>query len=341
MTRTFRYVPNQVIRELLTPDRANELAEQTLVDHYNGDIEWAAPRQMDLFPGDHDTQYKVKGCVLRRPGVAGFRVVGLNRSVEGQRIMARRPTKNVLLTDTATAEFFGIVDERYGYGMRTGACSAVALKHLSADGADECAMVGTGHMAYGSLVTLAAAVKLRRVRVWSRSVERREAFAAQMAGELGIEVVAAETAQDCVREAGLVITATTAPDPFLSIDDFAAGATIYAMGGNQELETRALREMTLVVDDRHQVLTTKKYIVKDLVPNEGYSNDWVSADLPEVVAGAHPGRISEDERILIVSQGLVTQDVAQAYWLYEEAERLDVGVNLEQALVGDEEGHLF
>jgi alanine dehydrogenase len=341
MSRTFRYVPNQVIRDLLTPERANELAEQTLVDHHRGDIEWASPRQMDLLPSDHDTQYKVKGCVLRRPGIAGFRVVGLNRTAEGQRVMAQRPTKNVLLYDTATAELFGVVDERHGYGMRTGACSAVALKHLAAAGADECAMVGTGHMAYGSLVTLAAAIKLRRIRVWSRSRDRREAFARQMADELGIEVVAAETAQECVRDAPLVITATTAPSPFLTQDDFAPGVTIYAMGGNQEIETQALRQMTLVVDDREQVLKTKKYVVSTLVPDHGYTDDWVTADLPEVVAGAHPGRTSEDEQIVVISQGLVTQDVAQAYWVYEEVDRRELGVSLEHSLEGDADRSLY
>jgi alanine dehydrogenase len=331
MTRPFRYVPNHVVKQLLTPAQANEIAEQTLVDHHNGDIDWADPRQLDLFPALEGTQYKVKGCVLRRHAVAGFRVVGLNRKEGGEAIMAERPTKNVLLSDARTAAFFGIVDERWSYGIRTGACGAVALKHLAAPGADECGMVATGHMAYGALLTLAAAVPLKRVRVWSRSAERRANFAKRIADELGIEVVAAETAEECVRGAGLVITATNAEKPFLQKDWFAPGVTIYAMGGFQEIETRAYSEMTFMVDDRDQVKICKDIMY--LTAEHGYSDEWVSADLPEVVAGAHPGRSSDDEQILIRSQGLVTQDVAQAFWLYEEAERRDLGVRLEDHLV--------
>lgn len=330
MHRNFRYVPNAVVRELLTAARANEVAEETLLDHANGLIDWAEPRQMDLFPTEAGTVYKAKGCVLKRHGVAGFRIVGLNRAPIGQRIMAERPTKNVLLSDASTAAFFGIVDERWGYAMRTGACGAVALKHLARPGDSQAAVLGTGHMAYASILTLAAAVELERVSVWSRDAERRSAFAERMARETGIEVVAAASAQECVQDVPLVVAMTPGMDPLMKSEWFVPGATIYVGGGGQEIEDRAYRDMTFMADDRAQIRITSD--IMHLEAEHGYDDSWVAADLAEVVSGQHPGRQADDEQILIRSQGLVTQDVAQALWLYEEAERQDAGVSLEDAL---------
>jgi alanine dehydrogenase len=330
MDRSFRYVPNAVVRELLTPSRANELAEETLLDHANGLIDWASPRQMDLFPSDAGTQYKVKGCVLKRHGVAGFRVVGLNRAPIGQRIMAERPTKNVLLSDASTSAFFGIVDERWGYGMRTGACGAVAIKHLARPGDTRAAVFGTGHMAYASILTLTAAVPLERISVWSRDAERRSAFAARMTGETGVEVVPADSPEAALKDAPIVVAMTPGMDPLLKKEWFVPGATVYVGGGSQEVEDRCYKEMTFMGDDRAQIRITSD--IMHLIDAHGYDDSWVAADLAQVVSGQYAGRQSDDEQILIRSQGLVTQDVAQALWLYEEAERQDAGVSLEHAL---------
>jgi ornithine cyclodeaminase len=52
------------------------------------------------------------------------------------------------------------------------------------------------------------------------------------------------------------------------------------------------------------------------------------AELPEIITGARPGRTSPTERILVRTEGLVTQDIAVSYWLYQEACRLGLGTRL-------------
>lgn len=337
--RNFRYVGNADVKRILTPADAVRIAEQTLRDHANGDIDWATPRQLDLWPELEITRYKVKGCLLRRPGIAGFRVTGLNRTAEGKTASALRPTKHVLLSDVSTGEFIGIVDERWGYGLRTGAGAAVGLKHLRTDGADEVAILGTGHMAYGSLHAVAAAIDLRRARVWSPTEANRTAFAQRLSAELGIEVEASETAQACVTDVPMVVTATEAPEPFLQTDWFAPGTTIYVLGRLQELETDAYHDLTLIADDTEQIRVCAE--IKAWITEGTYDDDWVEAELAEVVGGAHPGRTDPDERIMVRSQGLVTMDVAQAYWIYEEAERRGLGISLESAIEEREGDPLF
>lgn len=337
--RPFLYVANAVVKQVLTAADAVRLAEETLQDHANGDIDWAVPRQTDLWPQDQDTKYKVKGCVLRRHGVAGFRVTGLNRTPDGKALAAWRPTKNVLLSDVPTGTFFGIVDERWSYGLRTGAGGAAAVRHLRRSDADTCAILGTGHMAWGCLLTLRQVVDLRRVTVWSPTPERRSSFAERMAAELGVEVVAADSPEACVRDELIVYTATEAREPIIELDWLAPGVTVYALGRFQELPMAAYHELTFMADDRQQIRVCAE--IKEFVDRAGYTDSWVEAELAEIVGGSHPGRTGDDERIFVRSQGLVTQDVAQAHWVYEEARRRGLGLSLEEELEEEAGAALF
>lgn len=337
--RPFRYVGNADVKRVLTPADAVRVARATLEDHANGDIDWAAPRQLDLWPALEVTRYKVKGCLLRRPGVAGFRVTGLNRTQAGKQASALRPTKHVLLSEVSDGSFFAIVDERWGYGLRTGAGAAVGLDLLRTPDADELTVLGTGHMAYGAVHAAAAAMDLRRVRIWSPTPEKRAAFGSRLAEELDAEVVVPDTAEEAVRDVPLVVTATEAPEPFVRTEWLAPGVTVYVLGRLQELELSAYHDLTLMADDTEQIRVCAE--IKRFIAEEGYDDGWVSGQLADVIAGTHPGRRDEHERIMIRSQGLVTMDVAQALWIYEEAVRRGLGIDLEPAIEEREGDPLF
>ncbi len=335
----FLYVSNDVAKRLITPAQSVKIAEETLLDHYHGQIGWASTRQMDVPVAGQRTAYKAKGCVLYRLGVAGFRVLALNRTEAGYAVAGRRPTKHVLLSDIRSGEFFGIVDEHWSHALRTGGCAAAAAKHLMLPGSDTCAVTGSGYMAYTSLLALNAVMKLREAFVWSRNQERCHAFARRMTDELGLPVIAKPDPAACVRDVPVVVTATSAPTPYLTSDMFAPGVFIYALGGYQEVDTESYRTMTLVVDEREQVKVCPE--IAQFIQQKVYSDHWVKADLGEVVALPEKRRQSANEQILVRSQGLVTQDVAQAFWIYQEARRRGEGLSLEPALAVQREGKLF
>ena len=51
-----------------------------------------------------------------------------------------------------------------------------------------------------------------------------------------------------------------------------------------------------------------------------------------MIAGEKPGRERDDERILVHTTGLVSQDVGIASWIYEKALKLGLGITLPTAL---------
>jgi ornithine cyclodeaminase len=65
---------------------------------------------------------------------------------------------------------------------------------------------------------------------------------------------------------------------------------------------------------------------KRMIEAGQFSREELHAEIHELVSGAKQGREREDERILIHTTGLVSQDVALAHFLYRRA--LEKGLGL-------------
>ncbi|HXQ52341.1 MAG TPA: hypothetical protein VN802_14700 [Stellaceae bacterium] len=113
---------------------------------------------------------------------------------------------------------------------RTAAMTGVGTKRLAAPEADELALIGSGKQALPQVAAVAAVRKLKRVRVFSRRTEAREAFADAVRQELGLTVVAAASLEDAVRDAPIVTLITNATEPFFTSAMAARGSHVNAMG---------------------------------------------------------------------------------------------------------------
>ncbi len=71
---------------------------------------------------------------------------------------------------------------------------------------------------------------------------------------------------------------------------------------------------------------------KRMVESGQFAREDLYAEIHELVAGAKPGRERDDERILIHTTGLVSQDVALAHFLYCRALEKGVGLWLPRAV---------
>lgn len=316
------------VRSVLDVKTTIRLAEEALLEQANGRVDWCEPRQMVLRSSQYpDTTTKYKSCVLRGLGIAGSRIVGLNRTEAGKSVAARRPTKFILLSDPESAAILAILDEHGSYALRTGAGVALAAKRLGKLDCERLGIVGSGDMADASLIALAAVCTPREVVVYSRTAANREAFAERMSRELGLRVVAVPTAEQAVRGCEIVCSATTATEPFMLDEWIEPGSMFYTMGEFQELETAAYqRTNKFVVDDWEQVKL--KVDIKSMLARGEISEQDVYADFADLVSGRKPGRENPDERILVRSQGLVIQDIAIAHWVYRQALERGIGQTL-------------
>jgi alanine dehydrogenase len=212
----------------------------------------------------------------------------------------------ILLFEPETGELLVTMDGRLITEVRTAAVSAVATDHLARATASVLAIIGSGVQARSHLEALRLVREFREVRVWS---PRR---AAAFAEEHGVD--AAASAEEAVRGADVVVTATTSPTPVLSGEWLSPGAHINAVGAPRpdwrELDDEVLRRARVYVDSREAAMKESGDVI---------AAKEVVAEIGEVISGAEQGRRSLEEVTLFKSLGLAVEDVATAELVYRNA----------------------
>jgi ornithine cyclodeaminase/alanine dehydrogenase-like protein (mu-crystallin family) len=310
-------------QELLGPEDVVQQIEQALRWDAAGQIHWPTPRSLNIAPDRWGNDYHVKACVLEAIPVAGLRLVS-HPLDEASPVC----TRLIVLIDPATTLALAIVDESWSYAQRTVASIAMAARHLSLPSARTLGVVGAGRLARTAIDYYVALFELDEIRIASRRAETREALAAEMSEKHGIAVRAVETIRDAVEDADLVLTATSATTPLLEEPWVRAGAVVASVGTAEPGRQLASASDLLIVDSREQLR-------KELIAEFGdEAPDWVKATVGEIVSGAHPGRTDPSQRILLITEGIASQDIALAHLAYERAVRQ--GLSLPLPLAGVE-----
>lgn len=225
------------------------------------------------------------------------------------------------LYDGATGEPLArFAADRLGQ-RRTGAASGLATRLLAPVAAEDAAIIGAGWQAESQLEAIAAVRPIRRARVYSPTADHRERFAAALSRRLHLEVRAMASAAAAVRDAPIVVTATTAAGPVVADADLAPGVHVNAIGSNaprrQELEPATIRRAArLVVDSREQSGQEAGDLLTALGPPAAGGWDRVE-ELAAVLAGAVQER--DPHRLtLFKSTGMALWDVACAAAIWEQ-----------------------
>src|SRR6266849_1602849 len=112
-----------------------------------------------------------------------------------------------------TGQLLALLEADYLGQMRTGAASGLATKYMSRSDARTAGLVGTGLQARTQLEAVAAVRRIEAIRVFGRNPERRVQFCREMSARLGVTLNPASSAEEAVRAADIVVTATTSSNP--------------------------------------------------------------------------------------------------------------------------------
>jgi alanine dehydrogenase len=212
----------------------------------------------------------------------------------------------ILLFKLETGEPLVSMDGRLITEVRTAAVSAVATKYLARPDASVLAIIGSGVQARSHLEALRLIRRFEEVRVWSP--RHAETFARRFS------VRGTASAEEAVRGADVVVTATTSKTPVLFGEWLSPGAHINAVGAPRpdwrELDDETLRRARIYVDSREAALEESGDVI---------AAGRIFAEVGEVVSGAKPGRQSAEEITLFKSLGLAVEDVATADLIYRKA----------------------
>src|SRR5512134_1391220 len=213
-----------------------------------------------------------------------------------------------------------LLDHGYVTDVRTGAAGGVAARHLAPERVETVAVIGTGLQARYQLDALAVVRPgFAHVRVWGRNHEHATHCVDDLLARPGLpegcRYAVAETVEEAVDGADVVITCTASRAPLLRAEWLKRGALVTALGSDgpekQELDVGVVALADLVVVDSRDQCAQIGELHHALDAELVLSPDDVT-ELGEVSAGARPGRTSADQTILCDLTGVGVQDVAAA-----------------------------
>jgi len=237
----------------------------------------------------------------------------------------------VILCDALNGYPLSVMDSTEITVLRTAAATAVAAKHLARAGSTTVTICGCGLQGRAHLKALRRVRALETAYAFDVDPAVAERFAAELAGELALEVVPTGDLARACRRSEICVTCTPSRQPLLRPGDIPLGAFIAAVGADseekQELDPELFRSARVVVDHLGQCATIGE-LHHALVAGIVATSD-VAAELHEVVSGAKPGRLSDDEVVIFDSTGVALEDVAAAALVFERAREAGVGTVLE------------
>lgn len=216
-----------------------------------------------------------------------------------------------LLYDAETGKPLAFLEANNLGMIRTGAASGYATDLLAAPDASVVGLIGSGWQARGQVEAMRAVRPIKEIRVWSRNLEHARHFAE----EFGCRAV--ESAEAAVRDAPIVVTATSSKDPVIESAWIKPGTMINAMGSNvanrREIPADLMRSARVVVDDLEQA----KIEAGDIIMADSWAN---VVELKNVQRGHDPERVTVFE-----SLGIAVEDAAAAAYVYEQAVAKKIG----------------
>jgi alanine dehydrogenase len=254
----------------------------------------------------------------------------------------------VMLFSTRNGEPLAIMNDGILQHMRVGGGAGLGVKYLSRPDSSIVGIIGSGGMARTYLEAFAEVRKLKRVKVYSRSRERRDEYAKEMEAKLGIPIEPMNNPESVVRGSDIVATCTDSIFPVLKNPEWIEpGMHVTNLDIREFAEESVFKRFDVTVRLGDQTLPIRGSDAEfrpfhfvgyaagqpdelKRVPKSDIKIDIESyPKLVDVVTGKAKGRTSPEQVtcfINIGTQGL--QFASVGGWLYQRAKEQGVGREL-------------
>lgn len=312
------------VDQLLPVGEAVELVRSAFVGYSRGEI--TCPQRLPL-------PLQPPGAVLlSMPAYDGREHAGVKLvSVQPENAQRGLPIvrASYQLFDAGSGEPLAVMGATRLTAIRTGAAGGVAIDLLAARDADTLALIGTGAQAETQLLASVAVRPIHQVWIYSRDRRHVEHFIERMSPLMRVRLQAAASADEAVRHARIVVTATNAASPVFSDAAIQPGTHINAVGAftsaMQEVPDATVVRAAVYVDADdaawHEAGELAGPLSRGLIAR-GHARGEIGA----LADGRIPGRESPEAITLFKSVGLAAQDLVCAAAIYRRALRAGFGV---------------
>ncbi|MCG8619361.1 MAG: ornithine cyclodeaminase family protein, partial [Desulfobacterales bacterium] len=307
-----KYISEDMVRDLLPPDRAIEVVEKAFADVSNGLIRTGVRGTLNVDPSGDDciflpavhgseAFYSLK-CAASFPSCA---VKGLP-TVQSQ----------ILIFSKETGTLAAIIEANWLTALKTGAASAVAAHHLAWADTGVLAVIGAGEQAKTQMQSLCRVRDIQEIRLADLDEDRcrdLRDWARDHVNPLP-RISITTSSDDAVDGADIVVTCTTSGRPVFDGRRLKQGALVNAIGGftpeMQEIDVHTVRSAGLIVaDSKAAALEFAGDLVVPIRQGQ-FSEDPDIPELGDIVSGKANGRSGPDQIILYESVGFPPLDLA-------------------------------
>ncbi len=137
----------------------------------------------------------------------------------------------MLLNDPVSGKPLAMMDASVLTGLRTGAVSAVGIRHLADPGVHSLGIIGAGIQAFYQAVMAKQVRSFERIYISDLDRSRAEKLVSELAPLLDAELIVSSSNEEIVNASDVIITATTSSHPVLPSDkEVLRGKTIVGIG---------------------------------------------------------------------------------------------------------------
>lgn len=302
-------IGEEAVKSVLTIDEVIQCCTDTWRWYGEGNV--VMPNKITTNIDEH-RWYNSMPAYVRPLDVAGIKVVG---GYDGNKNLGLRYIlANILLTDSETGLLKALVSGNYINDVRTGAQPAIAVNMLAAS-TDVVTIIGTGLMAYYSLLCISRVSKLKEVRLCNRSREGAEKFITRFPDAPWKFKICDTNEEGCIG-ADVIITVTNANADLVEEPWVKKGALVITMGSFRETSFDVVRKADLIaVDQVGQSLHRGN--VKELAEMGEITADSFDILIPDVLCGKQKFVRNPEDRIYCQLIGTGMLDVACAGLAYK------------------------
>lgn len=283
---------------------------------------------------DGAAEFDIKSGSIDAAGIFGMKLVTYfsGNSQLGLPVLSG----TVLIFNRSTGQLEAVMDGARITNMRTGAAGAVGAKHLARANSRRLLMVGAGTQAINLIMaTMEVMESIEKVTVHDPlSFEKACQFAGtlrermmreyvsryqdtpyyeRLKARLDIEYAPSGDLQAACGEADIILTATPSRKALIMSDWVKPGTHLSCIGadmeGKQELDEALLGRSRVFADDISQVLKVGEC---EKAYRDGILKQADITEIGQVILGAAPGRVRDDDITIFDSTGIAIQDLITA-----------------------------
>lgn len=258
--------------------------------------------------------------------VAGIKWVG---GILGERKKAGLPfiSGMILLANPRLGTFKAVMDGAYITNLRTGAQTAVALKHIFKNRKSlNIGLYGAGMQGHTQTLAIAEVFDIDKLYVYDVYKPSAEKFKADMAGTVKGEIILCDDPKVPTEDVDAVITVTQAKDGFLKAEWIKPGTVVLPMGSYKETEDEVILQSDAIVVD-HVGQALHRGALKTLADEGKLTPDSITTTIGDLALGSYDLGDVSDKRILCLPIGTGAMDVAIAQIAYERMTAKGMGVD--------------